>query len=538
MVSKQRWTAGTLALAGLICFAGTGVPAAAEPLRLAASHQQLATKSNPNGTGTVKLAITLTNTGSVAAEDVRLILLKGPGLPVVPGRNVLAVGALAPGQTVTLTWPITVLAPVAATRVPLIVIHAEGIAAGATMPVSTGVLSRAGNNPRAKANSAGSASEPVAAGAAANAGNGTERVSVDSAGNQGNLPSYSTAISADGRFVAFASDADNLVPGDTNGQTDIFVHDRKTGATERVSIDSAGNQGNLPSFDPAISANGRFVAFRSDADNLVPGDTNGGGPPFGADVFVHDRRTGATERVSIDSAGNQGNLPSFDPAISANGRFVAFSSFADNLVPGDTNGGDLLFGAADVFVHDRRTGVTTRVSVDSAGNQANNGSLAPAISANGRFVAFSSDADNLVPGDTNGGGGPFLTGTDAFVHDHKTGATERVSIDSAGNQGNLPSYSAAISANGRFVAFSSDADNLVPGDTNGETDAFVHDRKTGATERVSIDSAGNQGNNFSYSAAISANGRFVAFGSLADNLVPGDTNGQIDVFVHDRKTGE
>jgi archaellum component FlaF (FlaF/FlaG flagellin family) len=253
--------------------------------------------------------------------------------------------------------------------------------------------------------------------------------------------------------------------------------------------------------------------------------------PFGADVFVHDRRTGATERVSIDSAGNQGNLPSFDPAISANGRFVAFSSFADNLVPGDTNGGDLLFGAADVFVHDRRTGVTTRVSVDSAGNQANNGSLAPAISANGRFVAFGSLADNLVPGDTNGQ-------TDAFVHDRRTGATERVSVDSAGNQGNNGSGGSAITANGRYVAFSSDADNLVPGDTNGETDAFVHDRRTGATERVSIDSAGNQGNNFSGGSAISANGRFVAFWSDADNLVPGDTNGQTDAFVHDRKTGE
>jgi WD40-like Beta Propeller Repeat len=263
------------------------VPAAAEPLRLAASHQQLATKSNPNGTATVKLAITLTNTGSVAAEDVRLILLKGPGLPVVPGRNVLAVGALAPGQTVTLTWPITVLAPVAATRVPLIVIHAEGIAAGGTMPVSTGVLSRAGNNPRAKANSARSASEPVAADAAGNAGNGTERVSVDSAGNQGNLPSYSTAISANGRFIAFYSYADNLVAGDTNGETDIFVHDRKTGATERVSVDSAGNQGNNFSGGSAISANGRFVAFWSDADNLVPGDTNGQ-----TDAFVHDRKTG------------------------------------------------------------------------------------------------------------------------------------------------------------------------------------------------------------------------------------------------------
>jgi Tol biopolymer transport system component len=172
-----------------------------------------------------------------------------------------------------------------------------------------------------------------------------------------------------------------------------------------------------------------------------------------------------------------------------------------------------------------------RVSVDSAGNQANNGSLAPAISANGRFVAFGSLADNLVPGDTKGQ-------TDIFVHDRKTGATTRVSVGSAGNQGNNGSGGSAITANGRYVAFSSDADNLVPGDTNGETDAFVHDRRTGATERVSIDSAGDQANLPSYSTAISANGRFVAFWSDANNLVPGDTNGQTDAFVHDRKTGE
>ena len=226
MVSKQRWsvmTGGALALAGSVCFVGLGArEAAAEPLRLAATHQQLATNSNQDGTATVTLAVTLTNEGSVAAEDVRLILRKGPGLPVMPGKNVLTVGTLAAGRTVTLAWPITVLAPVAPTRgdLPPMVIHAEGVAADGTTPVSTGVLSRARYHP-GKASSARSATEPVTADTAIPqcVRSSTARVSVDSAGNQGNNASYEPAISADGRFVAFASDADNLVPGDTNGTT-------------------------------------------------------------------------------------------------------------------------------------------------------------------------------------------------------------------------------------------------------------------------------------------------------------------------------
>ncbi|MEX2158554.1 MAG: flexitail domain-containing putative surface protein [Dehalococcoidia bacterium] len=351
------------------------------------------------------------------------------------------------------------------------------------------------------------------------AGGATERVSVDSAGNQGNSQSYADAISADGRFVAFRSHATNLVAGDTNGTFDAFVRDRQSGTTERVSVDSAGNQGNSDSYAAAISADGRFVAFWSAATNLVAGDTNGV-----QDAFVRDRQTGTTERVSLDNAGTQGNDSSYPVSISADGRFVAFESYATNLVASDTN------GVPDAFVRDRQSGTTERVSVDSSGTQGNDSSWAGSISADGRFVAFASVATNLVAGDTNGTG-------DVFVRDRLSGTTERVSVDSVGTQSNGFSYAAAISADGRFVAFWSDATNLVAGDTNGVADAFVRDRQTGTTERVSVDNAGTEGNAFSHPTSISADGRFVAFWSYATNLVASDTNGVADALVRDRQSG-
>jgi Tol biopolymer transport system component len=420
----------------------------------------------------------------------------------------------------------------------------------------------------------------------------TERVSVDSADNQGNDTSYSPTISGDGRYVAFRSDASNLVPDDTNGASDVCVHDRQTGITERASVDSAGNQANGSSAGPAISGDGRYVAFSSDGADLVPDDTNGA-----SDVFVHDRQTGITERVSVDSADNQANDRSSWPAITPNGRYVAFQSEASNLAPEDTNDGE------DVFVHDRQTGLTVLVSVDSAGNQGNNSSTSPVISADGRHVAFSSRASNLVEGDTNDyvdvfvhnrdtdGDGIFdeagamattrlamghghtlapaisadgryvafyseLAGSmsclppgygpgegyegcsEVFVYDRDTdgdgifdevGATATTPVA----MGNGHSQDPAISADGRYVAFDSYASNLVPGDTR-DRDVFVHDRHTGLTEQVSVDSADVQANDQSWAPAISADGRYVAFQSEASNLVPDDTNGGSDVFVHDR----
>jgi Tol biopolymer transport system component len=212
-------------------------------------------------------------------------------------------------------------------------------------------------------------------------------VSLGPGGVQANGESSRPALSADGRFVAFDSEADNLVSGDTNGTTDIFVRDRKTGTTTRVSLGPHGAQANGGSGDSSLSADGRYVAFDSGASNLVPGDTN-----EVHDVFVRDRKTGKTARVSVGPRGAQANNVSFDPSISADGRFVVFYSNASNLVPGDTN------DTWDVFVHDRKTGRTTRASLFGQSTI----TFRPAISADGRYVAFSSEAGNLVPGDTNG----------------------------------------------------------------------------------------------------------------------------------------
>lgn len=347
----------------------------------------------------------------------------------------------------------------------------------------------------------------------------TWRVSVDSQGSQAGAASRGPSTSGDGRFVAFYGWAANLVPGDTNGAQDVFVHDRATGATSRVSVASSGLQGNGSSTRCAISADGRFVAFESDASNLVAGDSNGEG-----DVFVHDRETGMTTRVSRSWSGGQGNESSWYPSISADGRHVAFSSNATNLVPGDTN------ASTDAFVHDRQSGTTTRVSVSSSGVQGDMYTLGPVISGDGRMVAFSSFASDLVEGDTN-------WAHDVFVHDTQTGATTRVSVDSSGGQVHGDSYCNSLSHDGRYVAFESPSKTLVPGDTGNHRDVFVHDQQSGATERVSVDSSGGEGNGDSEYGSISADGRFVAFSSYATNLASMDFNFASDVFVHDRATG-
>jgi hypothetical protein len=373
----------------------------------------------------------------------------------------------------------------------------------------------------------------------------TTRVSVASDGTQGNGGSYSPSISADGRYVAFSSCASNLVSGDTNNYCDIFVRDRQSSQTNRVSVKLDGTQGNGDSSYPSISADGRYVAFTSRANNLVDNDTNNS-----QDVFVHDRQTGQTSRISIASNGAQGNWNSDYSSISADGRYVAFSSNASNLVSGDTNNYCDWWGDPgnencwDVFVHDQQTRQTTRVSVASGGIQANSASQGPSISADGRYVAFYSRASNLVSSDTNNycttGFIPTpgsLNCWDAFVHDRLTGQTSRVSVASDGSQANMHSATGSISADGRYVTFSSYASNLVSADTNGDLDIFVHDRLTGQTSRASVASNGIQADSGeSHESSISADGRFVAFTSWASDLVSGDTNGDYDIFVHDRQT--
>jgi Tol biopolymer transport system component len=363
----------------------------------------------------------------------------------------------------------------------------------------------------------------------------TELVSVSSAGAQAGANVAKGAISASGRFVAFSTPASNVVPQDTNGDWDVFVHDRATGQTERVSVTSSGAQadnGGGGAFEPlSLSADGRFVLFQSGANNLVL-DPNG----FLDRVYVHDRVTGLTENVSVSSAGVQANESSDPGAISANGRFVAFTSTANNLVRGDTNGGRAPGDwTNDVFVHDRVSGRTERVSVSSRGVQGNGPSVlrGPSISANGRYVAFWSKASNLVPGDTDG------PDANAFVHDRVTGRTSLVSRSSNGAKANKGSRTAGISGDGRFVVFVSKATNLGRRDNDGDAfDVFVRDRDTGRTRQVSLARDGGRTTKDSRAAGISPDGRFVLFNSGAPNLVPGDTNGQVDVFVYDRRTGQ
>ena len=344
----------------------------------------------------------------------------------------------------------------------------------------------------------------------------TTRVSVGPNGAQANGSSDQAAISANGRYVAFVSNATNLVPGDTNGKSDVFVYHVTTGTTTRVSVGSAGAEANSASSGPSLSTDGRYVAFGSGASNLVAGDSNGK-----ADVFVHDQTTGVTTLVSTDSSGNQANGSSYLPEISADGRWVAFISQANNLVASDTNSKD------DVFVHDCQTGVTSRASVSSGGGEADDYSEMLSISGDGRYVAFVTCASNLVPGDTNSLNG--FACEEVFVHDQMTGITTRENVDSNGGEADGMADTVSISNDGRYVVFHSWASNLVPGFGSG---VCVHDRQSGATTALMTIPTGG-----ATAPSVSSSGRYVRFGSSATNFVAPDSNGQPDEFVYDRTTG-
>jgi Tol biopolymer transport system component len=416
--------------------------------------------------------------------------------------------------------------------VALLVLPAAGAGPGATTRVSVGAGSSQGNGrsfvPALSANGRYAAFYSDATNLVSGDTNGardvfvrdlqtneTTRVSISSTGGEANGDSFAPAISSDGRYVAFASAASNLVDGDTNDANDVFVRDRQANTTTRVSVGFDGSQANGGSDQPSLSGDGRLVAFTSAATNIAPDDLNAN-----RDAFVYDRQTGTAVNISVDSTGLQADLDSFTPQLSANGRFVAYTSFADNLILGDLNEG------SDVFVRDLQANTTERVSEYTGHYEGEGDSLRPSISADGRYVAFDSDDWNLVWGDTN-------DDFDVFVNDRATTVTTRVSIDDNGTQSNGAGYRPSVSADGRYVAFYSEASNLVPGDTNGATDVFVHDQRSGATKRISVGSTGAEANGDSVRPALSANGRLAVFESDATNLVPGDTNGFTDIFLND-----
>ncbi len=290
------------------------------------------------------------------------------------------------------------------------------------------------------------------------------------------------------------------------------------GTTTLVSISTGGVQGNNDSLAPSTSNDGRYVAFESAATNLVTNDTNSN-----TDIFIRDRFTGTTTMESISSASVQGNGYSIDPSISSDGRFVAFESSATNLIDSDTNGYN------DVFIRNRTALTTTRVSVSSTGVQADKDSGQPSVSSDGNYVAFASNATNLVTNDTNN----YM---DVFVRNRLAGTTTRVSVSSEGDQSNSWSEHPSISSNGQYIAFESAASDLVNDDNNGP-DIFVHDLINHTTTRVSLSASGAEGNGWSSDPSISSDGALVAFASMSDNLVTGDNNGCIDVFVHNSTNG-
>jgi Tol biopolymer transport system component len=346
-------------------------------------------------------------------------------------------------------------------------------------------------------------------------------VSAGLGGATANGPSSAPSISSDGTTVAFASRANNLVSGGTGNHLSIFIRGAD-GSISQLTHDTHGGAPNGDSYQPAISADGRYVAFASTANDLVPGDHN-----HVADVFVVNVSTRKVRLVSVSRSGHHANRPSSSPAISADGRYISFDSGASNLIRHD-NG-----RVADVFVRDMVSGNVRRASVSSHGRPQNAAVFPPfaqisAISANGRYVVFDSDATNLVPGDRNGH-------TDVFRHDMKTGRTILVSRSSHGREGDNDSFAPSVSADGSIVAFDSYASNLAQ-PWAPVVNVFVRDINHRRTTIADVTQGGGPRDaelvtNFLQRPAISADGKVVVFASGADNLVPGDHNGVADLFA-------
>lgn len=345
-----------------------------------------------------------------------------------------------------------------------------------------------------------------------------QRVSLGRIGIEGNSDSFAPSISADGRFVVFLSTAGNLVADDTNDLQDVFLFDRGSEQISRITTGHDGSEPDGPSSDAHISSDGRFVAFVSEASNLVENDSNGY-----ADVFLYEVESGRMSLVSAAPDGTQGDDRSLQPSISEDGRFVSFVSLADNLHDGDRN------EVSDIYVYDRDEGQLELVSVDGQGNSANHHSKHAVISGNGRYVVYQSMSSNLADVDDN-------NMWDIYLRDRQVGVTELISRSIDGQAGSMESQRPSISADGRYVAFESWATDLVAGDENYYSDVFVVDRHTGEVELVSVGSEGQQANHVNGGAVISANGRYVAFSSMAGNLVPNDHNQMYDVYMRDRRS--
>ena len=352
--------------------------------------------------------------------------------------------------------------------------------------------------------------------------NTTELISIPTNGSlSANGYSYEPSISADGRYIAFSSNANNLIDNDNNYCSDIFVRDRLLNITERISISSTGEEGNRDSYESFISSDGRFVTFTSYASNLVSNDVNG----F-RDVFVRDRLLNVTQRLSVSNTGEDGNGDSYGPSISSDGCYVTFYSYASNLVENDTN------GVNDVFVYNRTSKTIKLISISFNGEEANSDSYEPFISADGNFIVFTSYASNLVENDTN-------DASDVFVFHQKLNTVKRVSVSFDEGNGDNDSFEPSISSDGRYIAFSSLASNLVENDTNGK-DIFVFDQMSGVTEKVSISNKGVEPSENNYNPSISGDGRYVTF--VSGNTKPSVSKSLsgfknedeiIDIFVCD-----
>lgn len=329
--------------------------------------------------------------------------------------------------------------------------------------------------------------------------------------------SLQPVVNDDGSLIVFTT---RTMPGNDYSRYNVMLH---RVATNTTTLLSATPSGTPPAYrdsrDVAISGDGSTAAFASDAALVA------GAPDLVQEIYLRSIATGAMSGVSVSTGGAWGNNSSSRPFLSANGRYVVFASTASNLVAGDTN------GLTDIFVRDTVAGTTVRVSVSSGGGQANAYSVDPAISRDGRYVAFASTATNLVSGDTNKTG-------DIFVHDLVTRRTVRASVSTGGTQGNGTSVAPSLSSNGRYVSFTSASYNLVPGDTNTFKDIFVRDMQLGRTTRVSVSSYEKQAGGASWHSSLSGDGRYVAFTTSASNLVPTDANkARLDVLMRDRTAG-